>query len=346
MSDLNNDAATAILARSRPRPKANDWRAQLRQAFRRPADLLTYLGLDDRDDPLTGISPTPAFPMLVPRAFAERMQPGRWDDPLLRQVLPDRAETVDVAGFISDPVGDHSSRQVRGLLHKYSGRALLISTGACAVHCRYCFRQQYPYSDEHLGREFEPALDYINQRRDITEVILSGGDPLMLETRRLADLTGQLARIKHLKRLRIHTRLPVVLPARVDSQLGAWLASLPWQVVIVIHANHAAEFDQHVDTAIARLRRNGALVFNQAVLLAGVNDDEDSLVELMERSFSAGVIPYYLHLLDRVAGAARFDKNRKDALRLHERLRVRLPGYLVPRLVREKAGAPYKLPVL
>jgi len=321
----------------------DDWREQLRQAFRHPGELLDYLGLGTE---IHQDGPKSAFPMLVPRAFASRMQPGRRDDPLLRQVLPDRSETMTVPGFVSDPVGDQDSRRVRGLLHKYSGKALLISTGACAVHCRYCFRQHYPYADDHLGRDLDPALAYIAAQPDIDEVILSGGDPLMLDTRRLAELTTRLAEIPGLRRLRIHTRLPVVLPDRIDSALCAWLNALPWPVVVVIHANHANEFDDQVDTAVDRLRATGAHVFNQSVLLAGVNDDERSLVELMERSFSAGVIPYYLHLLDRVAGAAHFDSVTADALHLHERLRVRLPGYLVPRLVREEAGAPYKLPVL
>ncbi len=315
----------------------------MRQAFRQPAELLGFLGLEDEADVFEGNA---NFPMLVPRAFAQRMERGNRSDPLLRQVLPDPAERLTVPGYVSDPVGDRNSRQARGLLHKYQGRALLISTGACAVHCRYCFRQHYPYANDHLGRDLDDAVSYIQNHADINEVILSGGDPLMLDNRRLFALTQRLAGISHLKRLRIHTRLPVVLPDRVDAELCAWAAALPWPVVIVIHANHAAEFDGHVDAAVSRLRASGIHVFNQAVLLKGINDDEDSLVELMERSFATGVVPYYLHLLDRVEGAARFDVPAAIALRLHERLRVRLSGYLVPRLVREEAGAPYKLPVL
>ncbi len=284
--------------------------------------------------------------MLVPRAYASRMQRGNRHDPLLLQVLPDSSEQVPVPGFVNDPVGDSQSRQTRGLLHKYHGRALLISTGACAVHCRYCFRQHYPYANDHLGRNLEPALAYIERQSDIAEVILSGGDPLMLDTARLAELGGRLSAVEHIRRLRIHTRLPVVLPDRVDQDFCAWINALPWPVVVVIHANHGAEFDSQVDGAISRMRAAGAHVFNQAVLLKDINDNEDSLVELMERSFAAGVVPYYLHLLDRVEGAARFDTSTELALQLHERLRLRLPGYLVPRLVREQAGAPYKLPVL
>ncbi|MCC5863726.1 MAG: EF-P beta-lysylation protein EpmB [Wenzhouxiangella sp.] len=340
---LVNQARERILARSHTGPKQNDWRDQLRDAFRRPAELLSFLELEDTAAASAVQTP---FPMLVPRAFASRMRRGDSNDPLLRQVLPDPGELDSRPGYVSDPVGDHGSRQVRGLLHKYHGRALLITTGACAIHCRYCFRQNYPYGDEHLGRRLAPALDYIRTRSDISEVILSGGDPLMLDTERLQQLGDALGLIGHIRRLRIHTRLPVVLPDRIDESFCGWLHNLPWPVVVVIHANHPAEFDPSVDQAIQRLRNAGAHVLNQTVLLAGINDNEEILAELMERSFAAGVIPYYLHLLDKVSGAARFDSEPAVAGQLLERLRVRLPGYLVPRLVREEAGAPYKLPVL
>lgn len=340
---LVNEACSGILSRSPSALEEIDWRAQLRQAFRRPGELLAFLGLDGDSDTHEG---NPTFPMLVPRAYANRMQRGNRHDPLLLQVLPNSSEQVPVPGFISDPVGDGQSRQARGLLHKYHGRALVISTGACAVHCRYCFRQHYPYANDHAGRDLKPALAYIEGHPDITEVILSGGDPLMLDTARLGELSHSLSDIEHIKRLRIHTRLPVVLPDRVDKDFCAWMGALPWPVVVVIHANHAAEFDSNVDGAASRMRAAGAHLFNQSVLLRGINDHEDSLVELMERSFAAGVVPYYLHMLDRVEGAARFDISIERALQLHERLRLRLPGYLVPRLVREQAGAPYKLPVL
>ena len=286
--------------------------------------------------------------MLVPRAFARRIQPRQPRDPLLLQVLPDAAEHQAVPGFVADPVGDGEARQARGLLHKYAGRVLLITTGACAVHCRYCFRQTFPYATDHAARdEWSAALTYIADHADVEEVILSGGDPLMLSTRALQSLTDRLRLIPHVRRLRLHTRLPIVLPARVTDRLCRWIESLPWPVVIVIvHANHAQEFDGPVDQALGRLRSSGAHLLNQAVLLAGINDSEAALCDLMRRSLAAGVLPYYLHLLDRVQGAARFDGDRQHALRLHERLRVQLSGYLVPRLVREQAGAPYKLPVL
>ncbi len=344
MRQFDTRTQSPIVSRSTLEPKTTPWREALRRAFRRPGELFDFLGLESTD---SKAEPAPRFPMLVPREFARRMQPGNRQDPLLLQVLPETSEHEDTAGFVSDPVGDHASRQARGLLHKYAGRVLLISTGACAVHCRYCFRQEFPYAAEHAGPDrWQAAIDYIRSRPEIHEVILSGGDPLMLSSERLGQLTDQLAEIGHIRRLRLHSRLPVVLPTRVNERLCRWISTLPWPVAIVIHANHAREFDTEVDQAMARLRDSGACLFNQAVLLAGINDTPKALTDLMERSFSAYVIPYYLHMLDRVRGTARFDCDRQHALALHETLRVQLSGYLVPRLVREQVGAPYKLPVL
>ena len=335
---------TPILSRSPTPPKPATWREELRQAFRRADSLLEFLQLER--DALPYLN-EPDFPILVPRAFAARMRKGDPEDPLLRQVLPDRAELDVVPGFVDDPVGDQASRVERGLLHKYRGRLLLISTGACAIHCRYCFRQAYPYAQDHFhSGQIHQLLDHLDQHPDIEEIILSGGDPLMLDTNRLHQLTSALRDRVQIQRLRLHTRLPVVLPSRIDDEFLSWLENLPWQVVVVIHANHALEFDQQVDAALASLRRGGATIFNQAVLLAGVNDQAEDLANLMRRSFASGVIPYYLHLLDRVSGSARFERTKDYALTLVEQLRVELPGYLVPRLVREEAGAPYKLPVL
>lgn len=318
------------------------WRGQLKAAFTTPQALLDHLGLADE-----GAWASSPFPMRVPRAFVDRMRPNDWDDPLLQQVLPTRLENNNTPGFATDPVGDQSAKVARGLLHKYQGRALLISTGACAVHCRYCFRQHFPYSSEHASGAFsQDAIDHIAKTPSIEEVILSGGDPLMLATDRLKALTDQLATISHIKRLRIHTRLPIVLPDRITPSLMAWLSKLPWPVVMVVHANHAQEFDCTVDEALARIETTGTRVFNQAVLLRGVNDSAEALVELMERSFAAGAMPYYLHRLDRVDGAAHFDVSAADGLALMEALRCRLAGYLVPKFVEEVAGRPYKVPIL
>ena len=320
------------------------WRDQLKSAFTTPQALLDHLGLNDARALAQANAP---FPMRVPRAFAERMCRHDWDDPLLKQVLPTRLETQSVPGFGADPVGDQATKVARGLLHKYQGRALLISTGACAVHCRYCFRQHFPYSSEHASGAFsQAAIDHIAQQPSIEEVILSGGDPLMLNTARLQALTDQLANIRHIKRFRIHTRLPVVLPDRVTPALVRWLSNLPLPTVMVIHANHAQEFDHTVDHALAAIRNTQTMILNQAVLLRGINDNVQALVNLMERSFAAGALPYYLHRLDRVQGAAHFDISPSRERALMESLRVRLSGYLVPKFVEEIAGRPYKVPIL
>ncbi|MEO6102938.1 MAG: KamA family radical SAM protein, partial [Pseudoxanthomonas sp.] len=233
-----------------------------------------------------------------------------------------------------------------GILQKYRGRALLVATGSCAVNCRYCFRRHFPYAEETAARDgWREAVQAIRDDASIDEVILSGGDPLSLATSRLAELTDALTGIGHLKRLRIHTRLPVVLPERVDDPLLQWLSGLPWPVAVVLHANHANEFDRSVDAALAAVRGAGAQLLNQAVLLRGVNDNVEALLALGERSYAAGVLPYYLHQLDRVAGAAHFEVPDPQARALHKALAARTSGYLVPRLVREVAGDPGKRPL-
>ena len=328
-----------------PGPKgATRWQAQLQQAWRDPAALLAWLGHDPGD---FGLADSNRFPFLVTRAFAQRMTPGDPNDPLLRQVLPLAAEDETRPGFGPDPVGDAASRAVRGVLHKYRGRALLIATGACPIHCRYCFRREFDYAAETLSdRALDEAIAYIAGHPDIEEIILSGGDPLMLATGKLRRLTDRLARIRHFRRLRIHSRVPITLPARIDTALRDWLAGLDRQVVVVVHANHGREFDADVADGLARLRQAGATIFNQAVLLAGVNDQPKALAELMETGFAAGAIPYYLHLLDRVSGSTHFEVSRERAVALIDAVRRDLPGYLVPRLVEERAGELYKMPVL
>lgn len=321
------------------------WQQLWREAIRDPAQLLDLLGLPE----LAGrVSATAAaqFALRVPQGFVARMRHGDPDDPLLRQVLPLDDEDRPVPGFGLDAVGDLAARGGAGVLHKYEGRALLVATGSCAVHCRYCFRRHFPYGEETAAAgQWRESLDYLAADPSITEVLLSGGDPLSLSTAKLAEFTDGLARLPHVRRLRLHTRLPVVLPERVDAELLAWLSRLPQKVVVVIHANHANEIDAPVAAAVAALRGTGALVLNQAVLLRGVNDSVAALADLSERLFEAGVLPYYLHLLDRVAGSAHFEVPADEARQLHEALSAGLPGYLVPRLVREVAGAPAKLPV-
>ncbi|GGD40330.1 L-lysine 2,3-aminomutase [Pseudoxanthomonas indica] len=328
----------AILAQPR-------WQDAWRQAVRDPHELLALLGLESL---AARLSPEAAaqFPLRVPRGFVARMRVGDAHDPLLRQVLPLDDEMRPAPGFSLDAVGDAAARTATGVLQKYRGRALLIATGSCAINCRYCFRRHYPYAEETAAREgWREAVATIAADDSIEEVLLSGGDPLSLATSKLEELTQALAGIPHLKRLRIHSRLPVVLPERVDAGLLRWLSALPWPVTLVIHANHANEFDASVDAALADLRGAGVTLLNQAVLLRGVNDDVDSLVALSERGFAAGVLPYYLHQLDRVAGVAHFEVDDVRALDLHAQLRARLSGYLVPRLVREVAGDSGKRPL-
>lgn len=327
-----------------PHPAA-DWKRLWRDAVRDPAELLGLLGLEGR---VPGLSADAAaqFPLRVPRGFVARMRPGDPHDPLLRQVLPLDEELRPMPGFGLDAVGDGAAKAATGVIHKYAGRALLIATGSCAIHCRYCFRRHFPYAEETAAAgQWREAVEAIRADASIDEVILSGGDPLSLSTAKLAELTAQLATVPHLRRLRIHTRLPVVLPERVDSELTAWLHALPWPVAMVLHANHAQEFDDAVDLAMARLRDAGATLLNQAVLLRGVNDSVDALAALSERGFAAGVLPYYLHQLDRVAGSAHFEVDDDRALTLHAALMARLSGYLVPKLVREVAGDPGKRPL-
>ena len=333
-----------------PAPAADapgsDWKRLWREAVRDPRELLALLGLQAEAARISDAAAA-QFPLRVPRGFVARMRRGDPHDPLLRQVLPLVDEERVEPGFGFDAVGDAAARAGAGVIRKYRGRALLVSTGSCAVHCRYCFRRHFPYAEETAAANgWREAVALVAADASIDEVLLSGGDPLSLATPKLIELTDALARIPHLRRLRIHTRLPVVLPERVDAALLAWLASLPWPVAIVVHANHAQEFNAGVDAAMARLRATGTTLLNQAVLLRGINDSVDALAALSERSFSAGVLPYYLHQLDRVAGAAHFEVGDEEALALHAGLAARLSGYLVPRLVREVAGDPGKRPLV
>ena len=329
-------------APARLQPKG--WQQHWREAIREPRELLSLLGLD-------GIvrasdAATAQFPLRVPRGFVARMRRGDPRDPLLRQVLPLDEELRPAPGFALDAVGDAASRAGHGVIHKYAGRALLVATGSCAVHCRYCFRRHFPYADETAAAGgWHEALAVVRDDASLHEVILSGGDPLSLATPKLAELTDALAGIRHVRRLRIHTRLPIVLPERVDEALAGWLARLPWPVAVVVHANHGNEFDAAVDAAMARLRGAGASLLNQAVLLHGVNDSVDALAALCDRGFAAGVLPYYLHQLDRVAGVAHFEVPDEQARALHAALAARLSGYLVPKLVREVAGDSGKRPL-
>ncbi|RLS52942.1 MAG: EF-P beta-lysylation protein EpmB [Planctomycetota bacterium] len=330
---------------TRTSDRSPGWQRSLASAIRDGASLLRELRLSSLDVPL---SPEAAaeFPCLVPRSFLERMRPGDPRDPLLLQVLPVADEQLPVPGFVTDAVDDQAARRAPGLIHKYEGRVLLIAAGACAVHCRYCFRRHYPYHDEPKTlADWEPALAEIAGDPTIREVILSGGDPLLLPDSRLAALFTRLEAMPHLKRLRIHSRLPIVLPDRVSPELIALLRASRLQPIMVVHANHPAEVAADCADALQLLVRSGIPTLNQAVLLRGINDDADTLAELSLQLVDLGVMPYYLNQLDRVSGTAHFEVPAERGLELLEQLRTRLPGYALPRYVREVAGAAAKLPV-
>lgn len=317
------------------------WQQALAEAYTRPADLLTDLGVMDR----LSAADIPSFPMRVPRGYARRMRYGDPRDPLLLQVLPRAMERDVVDGYSDDPVGELASARQPGLLQKYAARALVISTGACAVHCRYCFRRAFPYQNNLPESGFSSLIDALRSDPGIREVILSGGDPLSLSDRRLSSLLSAIDEIPHVQRIRVHARTPVVLPERVDDGLTKVLAAVRKPLVIVLHCNHGNEIDHSVATAINTLREHSAAVLNQSVLLHGINDSAATLVDLSERLFAAGVLPYYLHQLDLVTGSAHFAVSDEQAREIVTQAATRLPGYLVPRLVREVAGAQAKLPV-
>lgn len=320
------------------------WQELLSQGIRSAGELLALLDIKPAD--LDIPAPEGEFPLRVPRGFAGRMTKGDSRDPLLLQVLPAIAEYAHSPGYVHDPLGELDAMPVPGLLHKYRGRALLTVTGACAIHCRYCFRRHFPYGDSRPGNgAMEGIANYLRQHPEIREVILSGGDPLMLSDERLDSLTGQLLSIPQLHTLRVHTRLPVVLPERIDAGLLAWIGRQQLRVVVVIHCNHPKEIDASVTAAMQRLRRAGVTLLNQSVLLRGINDDVTTLAELSETLFAAGVLPYYLHMLDKVRGAAHFEVDPATARDLAAALRDTLPGYLVPRLVQDVPGRGSKTPV-
>jgi EF-P beta-lysylation protein EpmB len=315
------------------------------EAISDPAELLRLLDLEYL---ITSIPQhLSEFRLKVPMAFIQRMRKGDPDDPLLKQVLPLEVENEPFPGFGHDPVGDLEALAVPGLLHKYAGRALLTVTGACGIHCRYCFRRHFPYAESNPARgDWAGVLEYLQKDEEINEIILSGGDPLVLTDSRLSALVEQLEGIPQLQRLRLHTRMPVIIPDRVNNDLLEWLSQTRFDTVMVIHINHASEIDSSLLNSLKILKNSGVQLLNQAVLLKGINDTLTTQTELSEALFHGGVLPYYLHLLDRVQGAAHFEVSEEVALNLYEALRRRLPGYLLPRMVREISGHPYKTPAL
>lgn len=313
--------------------QSQPWQWHLSHAVRDSETLLTALRL-----PSSSVD-TP-FPVLVPWPYLAAMTPGDPDDPLLRQVLPLRDELDVVVGYVTDPLDEQTKAPIKGVLHKYEGRVLVITTAACAIHCRYCFRRHFPYDTFRVNKsDWQNIVGYIRSKPDIREVILSGGDHLVANDKLLSWIAHQLASIDHVDTLRLHTRLPVVVPQRVCPELVEWISKTTLKVVVVIHANHANEITQQVTDAAHRLTRAGTILLNQSVLLKDINDDVDNLSDLSRRLFHAGVLPYYLHLLDPVTGTHHFEVPADDGRDLLTEMSRKLPGYLVPKLVRELPGA-------
>lgn len=322
-----------------------DWQQQLSNSIKSVDDLIE----ETTNEKLKAIFSGEAnqqFKVKIPSGFLTNLSDID-NDPLLKQVLPHTNETALTTGYLQDPVGDMDAMATPGLIHKYKNRALFIVTGACAIHCRYCFRRHFPYSDAQINKEnWEPAFNYLREHKEITEIILSGGDPLMVSDEKLEYLVQQLEHIKHIKRLRIHTRIPSVLPERINTKLISILQNTRFLVSLVTHINHANELNQNNKSVFKRLKQSDIQLLNQSVLLANVNDKAETLIDLSEKLYEYGVLPYYLHLLDPVQGAAHFSVKEADAIALMDEIRQFLPGYLMPNLVKEIAGEQSKIRIL
>ncbi len=319
------------------------WQQSLTNLITDPKELIALLGLDASYAP-KALEAAKLFPLRVTRSYVDRMQKKNPNDPLLKQVLPLDIECKTHPDFKRDPLQEQLVNPIPGLLHKYHGRVLMTLTSVCAIHCRYCFRRHFPYAENNPGKAgWEAILNYIKQDSHITEVILSGGDPLAVSDKLLMQFTEKLLSISHVKRLRFHSRIPIVLPERITREFLAWIETLPLQKVIVVHANHAQEINDEVKQMLVKLNNADITLLNQAVLLKGINDQVQTLIELSETLFASKVMPYYLHVLDKVEGAAHFDLSLEKAKQLHDALRQQLPGYLIPKLTQEQAGSPYKI---
>jgi len=337
---------TGIAIQDKDESQDDAWKSALSSAVRDPKQLLALLDLD-QEPYLEQLNLTDKFKLFVPLSYVKKMKKGDWNDPLLKQVLPVNDEVEHSFGFVTDPVGDLDAELSSGVLQKYNGRVLLITTGACAVHCRYCFRRHFPYADSMPDKaQWQNTLDLIRADDSIFEVILSGGDPLMLPDDRLQKMCQDLADIPHIKILRFHTRIPIFLPTRITSHFIKWLSALDVKKVIVLHANHANELDDELATLMKQLSGSDITLLNQSVLLKGINDDANQLALLSIRLFECGILPYYIHQLDKVKGAAQFEVSYKKLMTLQTALREILPGYLVPRFVREVSGERSKQPLV
>jgi len=319
------------------------WQIELANGIKNVTQLLRVLELPDHGVNTNSHNP---FPLKVPHSYVKKIRKSDPNDPLLLQILPTQLELNPTPGFTNDPVGDKQYEQVPGLIHKYHGRVLLVTTSVCSLHCRYCFRRHFPYSQSNPSKaDWQQALAYIANTPSIHEVILSGGDPLSLSDSKLAELTQKLNAIPHLKYLRIHTRFPVILPERIDLQLLHWIKNTRLKVSMVIHANHPNEINDEVRYATLKLKQAAVELFNQTVLLKKINDDAQTLITLSHRLYECGILPYYIHSLDKVAGAAHFEVDLTRSKKILKQVRAALPGYLVPQLVKEEIGVGYKTPI-
>lgn len=321
-----------------------NWLKQLTNAISDPEKLLHYLDIDPTPW-LEGANAKHLFPMRVPIDFVERMEKGNPNDPLLRQVLPLQQEFESTPGFIADPLNEQHNA-IPGLLHKYRNRVLLILKGGCAVNCRYCFRRHFPYEDNKGNKSvWANSLDYIKQHPELDEVILSGGDPLMAKDHELSWLIKQIEGINHIITLRIHSRLPVMIPSRITPELVNLFQTSSLNIVFVTHINHANEIYPPLKQAMQTLRQSGVTLLNQGVLLKGVNDSITAQVNLSKALFDAGILPYYLHLLDHVDGAAHYLVSDDEAKQIMAGVIEAISGYLVPKLTREISGRTSKTPL-
>lgn len=322
-----------------PAKEKQRWQEALSDLITDPRELFALLDLDPAllD---SAYAAARLFPLKVPSSFIARIQKGNIQDPLLKQILPLGVELNIIPGYVADPLQETNVNPVPGLLHKYHGRVLVTLTSACAVHCRYCFRRYFPYDENNPGTSgWEKIFSYLKSDSSINEVILSGGDPLAVNDKLLTSFVSQLSSIPNVKRLRFHTRLPIVIPERITDEFINWLSQIEMDKIIVVHANHPNEINHDVKNALLKLRDAGIALLNQSVLLKDINDDVETLKELSEKLFSSGVLPYYLHVLDKVQGAAHFDMSIEKAFALHAELSQCLSGYLVPKLVCEEPGA-------
>ncbi|MGC6481736.1 MAG: EF-P beta-lysylation protein EpmB [Porticoccaceae bacterium] len=323
---------------SQPINLHSDWKTELSHCVNSIDELLNQLGLKAEDLNATEQAAT-KFSIKVPQSFVQLMEYGNPNDPLLKQVLPITSELQVDNNFSTDPVDESSFNPVPGIVHKYRNRVLMIISPNCAINCRYCFRRHFPYDKNRQSKQqWLKALDYLKTKPEINEVIFSGGDPLAANDHFLRWLTAEIESIQHIKRLRIHTRLPVVIPSRVDDQLLNWLGNTRLKPTLVLHINHANEIDEALRQGVDRLKKSGITVLNQSVLLKGINDNSDQLISLSEKLFDAGIMPYYLHMLDPVQGASHFDVSRDRAVEIFRQIQTELPGFLVPKLVQERAG--------